>query len=476
MHGFAAAREREAQRVALKSAFERDRVAMSYATWENKTAANQKKIEMQKRMGLRKKEYDKRLNVRRRQLSALLSEENRRMNDELAASFETMEQRRERLVREASKLQEQREKDRLAEVERLRALQWRDSVDEIRTYQSNQLTVRVAQERKQQLIWKKEREEAVRAADRRAEEEYARRKVKLLRRELAEKAVVDERADLTKRMLAAQLVERDKLRRRQKEEDDAELARMRAKWAADNQREEDKIQARKEREARIAMETSIFNQHKKELDSHRGDAEREEDERLLRAVLAKEAAKAKEEADLKAARKKEMVDYQDILKEMMIKETQDDSYLERLLQEEADKEWAKREAKWNAEAEARQQLMREVDASRQTQMAHKARRRAKQKEEDDAFTRDMFARNDVAMEAERDKQRKKKADRIKAADFITAQIEDNKQRKIAYQRELDEHVRMEREAHALYGKKIEKLYELKLGVPNHRRKKVQWYY
>lgn len=476
MHGFAAAREREAQRIALKSAFERDRTAMAYASWENKTAATQKKIEMEKRIAKRKKAYTHKLNARRRQLAELLSSENKQMNDELAASFETMEQRRERLVRRANVLQQRREETRVKEVERLRALQWRDSVDEIRTYQSNQLTVRVAQERKQQLIWKEEREAAVRAADRAAEEEYARRKVKLLRRELAEKAVIDERADLTKRMLAAQVEERKKLDARQKLEDEEELARMREKWARDNQAEEDKQAARRAREARIALETDIFNRAKKEKDSHRGDAEAAEDLRLLHAVLAKEAAKEKEEADLKAARKKEMVDYQDILKEMMIKETQDDSYLENMLREEADKEWEKREAKWNAESEARAQLMREVDQSRQEQMAHKARRRAQEKIENEEFTRGMFARNDAAIRKEEDKQRKKKDARIEAANFITAQIEDRKQRRIAYQEELDEHVRLEREAHALYGKKIEKLYDLKLGVPNHKRKKVQWYY
>eukprot|EP00941_MAST-03F_sp_MAST-3F-sp1_P000521 g521.t1 len=476
MHGFAAARERESRRKNLQLAFAKDKEAMAYAAWEVKSAENQKKVEMKKRLGKRKAAYTRKLNARRRLLADLLTAESEALNTELANSFETMEQRRERLVGHANQLQAKREEERLKEVARLRALQWRDSIDEIRTYQSNMLTKRVAQERKQQLVWAKEARERERELDRKEEAEYAKRKAKLLRREIAEKAVVDERADLTKRMLAAQLVERDKLARRQAKEDAEELARLRKQWAKENQEELDRQQARRDRAAQIEKEVAEFNAYKKELDSHRGDAEAEEDRRLLEAVLKKEAAEVEKEKALKAQRKQEMVDYQDMLKEMMVKEQQDDSYLEQLLREERDKEWEKREAKWKAEADARAKLMREVDESRRKQIAYNKIRRQKEAEDDMNFARKLFADTQIKIDEAEEKVRKKKEDRIKSAEFITAQIEERKQQRQREKEEEAERVRMEQEAAKLYVKKIDKLYELKLGVPNHKRKKVQWYY
>ena len=233
---------------------------------------------------------------------------------------------------------------------------------------------------------------------------------------------------------------------------------------------------RRDRAAQIEKEVAEFNAYKKELDSHRGDAEAEEDRRLLEAVLKKEAAEVQKEKALKAQRKQEMVDYQDMLKEMMVKEQQDDSYLEQLLREERDKEWEKRETKWKAEADARAKLMREVDESRRKQIAYNKIRRQKEAEDDMNFARKLFADTQIKIDEAEEKVRKKKEDRIKSAEFITAQIEERKQQRQREKEEEAERVRMEQEAAKLYVKKIDKLYELKLGVPNHKRKKVQWYY
>ena len=67
-----------------------------------------------------------------------------------------------------------------------------------------------------------------------------------------------------------------------------------------------------------------------------------------------------------------MIEYQQALKEQMIKEVEDNTYLEKLLKEESDKEWDKREARWNAEADARKRLLNEVDRSRRAQIEAKS--------------------------------------------------------------------------------------------------------
>ena len=121
-------------------------------------------------------------------------------------------------------------------------------------------------------------------------------------------------------------------------------------------------------------------------------------------------------------------------------------------------------------------ISRKVDESRQIQMAHKARRREMERKESDAFTRNMLADVEVKIAEDKEKQRKKKADRIEASKFIEAQIAERARKRAQYKEEEAERVRLEQEAAGLYQKKIDLLYDLKLGVPNHKRKKVQWYY
>ena len=103
----------------------------------------------------------------------------------------------------------------------------------------------------------------------------------------------------------------------------------------------------KNRAAQIERDVARFNQHKNAIDSKRDSEERALDLKLLKAALEKEARRFERDRTEEGTKSGDD-QYQQALKEQMIKEVEDNTYLEKLLKEESDKEWDKREARWNA--------------------------------------------------------------------------------------------------------------------------------
>ena len=456
---------------------EEERSNLLVANWEHRS---DRMIERRLAQNSRREEQEKKeraLNARRRKLKALLDSEFYALQSELKNSFETMDQRRERLVREAAKLQEDRERQRLETVERLREQQWIQSVDQIRTHRSKLISAKIAEDRLSQL------REANLRLRREAEEEtrFAKmadeRRLKMLEREIEEAKDLKRRNEEMKRILRRQVVEREAVLDREEEILIEEAKRLKARWKREAEADVARERARRDRAAQIERDVARFNQHKNAIDSKRDSEERALDAKLLKAALEKEAQAIQKEIELKKARRAEMIEYQQALKEQMIKEVEDNTYLEKLLKEESDKEWDKREARWNAEADARKRLLNEVDRSRRAQIEAKHQRKLDERDMDMAWARKAKEDMRKADEREKEESRKRRDVLRRNCEFLNAQIEDRKQRR---QDEMEKELRkleLEKEAELAYQKKFDTLFEdYKLEKQDYRRKKVQWYY
>ena len=456
---------------------EEERDKLLVANWEHRSDGM---IQRRLAQNARREEQEKReraLNERRRKLKALLDSEFYALQSELKNSFETMDQRRERLVREAAKLQEDRERQRLETVERLREQQWIQSVDQIRTHRSKLIAAKISEDRLSQL------REANLRLRREAEEEtrFAKmadeRRLKMLEREIEEAKDLKRRNEEMKRILRRQVVEREAVLDREEEILIEEAKRLKSRWKREAEADVARERARRDRAAQIERDVARFNQHKNAIDSKRDSEERALDAKLLKAALEKEAQAIQKEIELKKARRAEMIEYQQALKEQMIKEVEDNTYLEKLLKEESDKEWDKREARWNAEADARKRLLNEVDRSRRAQIEAKNQRKLDERDMDMAWARKAKEDMRKADEREMEESRKRRDVLRRNCEFLNAQIEDRKQRR---QDEVEKELRkleLEKEAELAYQKKFDKLFEdYKLEKQDYRRKKVQWYY
>merc|ERR1719399_1647707 len=99
--------------------------------------------------------------------------------------------------------------------------------------------------------------------------------------------------------------------------------------------------------------------------------ELEEDLKLLNTVLAKEKAEDERDKAEMEAHKKEMKEYGEAVKLMMIKEASNEAELEKLRQDDQERQWRKREEQWAREKAARDHLMCEVIEERKRQISRK---------------------------------------------------------------------------------------------------------
>merc|ERR1711970_566557 len=135
--------------------------------------------------------------------------------------------------------------------------------------------------------------------------------------------------------------------------------------AANDARERAIIQL-KERE-RVA----VFNQEVSVERSKLMQLELEEDIRMLNLVLAKEKAEDERDAAEKIRQITEARAYAEEVKQQMIKEASNEAELERLRQDDQERQWRKREEQWAREKAARDHLMREVIEERKRQIGRK---------------------------------------------------------------------------------------------------------
>merc|ERR1711959_122376 len=148
------------------------------------------------------------------------------------------------------------------------------------------------------------------------------------------------------------------------------------------------LQAAKEGRERMIRQlaerekVSAFNAKVGEERSKLMQLELEDDLKLLNTVLAKEKAEDERDKAELEAHKAEMKAYGEQVKLMMIKEASNEAELEKLRQDDQERQWRKREEQWAREKAARDHLMREVIEERKRQIGRKEEKFHLAKEEE----------------------------------------------------------------------------------------------
>ena len=98
---------------------------------------------------------------------------------------------------------------------------------------------------------------------------------------------------------------------------------------------------------------------------------KEEDIRQLQELLDQIRAAEEEEQMAKVARREDTKRYMEALREAMGQDADNEAEMERLWQQENEKAWAKREAQWAKDQDARDNLLRQVFEERSRQLEAK---------------------------------------------------------------------------------------------------------
>eukprot|EP00750_Incisomonas_marina_P005067 INCI13616.1.p1 GENE.INCI13616.1~~INCI13616.1.p1 ORF type:complete len:481 (-),score=160.48 INCI13616.1:252-1694(-) len=446
------------------------------ADWEQNSSKLIAKNELERRMKKATQEEEKKLLVRRQRLAALLQAEHDAYTQEIEDSIETDEQRRDRLIRDARRLQREREQRRKDEVAEIQEQQFRESLDDFRTRKSRAIRLQCAQERLTQLETKKRIEAAEAEEAERLHKEYMRTADLRLERELREKEIAKQKNDEVINMISEQVKLKKKFQEQEQEEEEIALQEWRQRLKQQQAEEERKEAAKVAR--RIKMDAEVAEQNRARLGRYAKIEEEEKalDMKLLQQALEEEERSKQRDAEAKAAAAEENARFQEFLKLQMQKEAQDSSHLDQILARENELAWRKREEKWEREAAAREKLRQQVEGSRQAQLEH---REYVGVEEEAAKKAEIARLRRLHEEGLRDDRRKR---------------EQRDEELTAYRQQLTQQVAMRENAHKAtreeeyqekmalkaqyeaFDKKVEAVFQSDYKPPaNYRRKKVEWY-
>jgi hypothetical protein len=316
------------------------------------------------------------LDARREKLASMLFEEERALQAELVANQVTPEERKEALVARARALVAKREAERAQFAEQQLYRQWRAGCDGVRQGDSHAVLVKALAGRSEQV----ERKAAEKEAELREKDAFdALYEEERLKKEARHARDVEERKrrdEEAVRLLNEQVHENLGRRAEAADAKRRDVDELKQKWAAEEEKAAAEAAARAEKARLIAEELEVFNAQRRAEQAREKAEEEDFKKKLLDDAMAQIAAEEAREAELKERKKEQDRLYREHLSALMVKGQLDESERDRLIEAQQAKYEAKRQEEKDREERARANLMAEVYADRERQLAAKAARRA----------------------------------------------------------------------------------------------------
>lgn len=409
--------------------------ALQIANFEINTA---NKIERRSRLdSLRvlRKQREASLLERRRKVANLYNVEMQSWREEALSIMETQEDRKARIMDRAHALKDSREKAQQEYVKKAYDKQWRLACDDARLLDSEALEKFMSDERLRQIEEKRRNKIELSGAENDFLDEW-KRQLDVIEERDRKKLQTQKDADLaTQAGLRDQMTHNRQMKQdhwqRRREEDEAELSRLREDIAADERLMRQRAMDAKMRGKVIRDDNA---QHKDILAADR-EKERKEDAILLDYALRKEKRAVDQEKAKLDGQKEAALKYRAYLQEQMIKEAEDNSFMEEVCKKEEERVWKARDDLLAAREEARRRLMLEVDKGRQEQIARKKSEEDKDRQQGKLFAEKFIREAKEGIEMERQEALLRKQQSIENDERLKEQI--------AIRRQMEEAERQE---------------------------------
>lgn len=391
---------------------------------------------------------------------------------EIEASFEAPDVVKAKLFARARELKARNEAERKRQAAELEMRRFRQSSDVLRARDSVIMAQRLADERVEQLHEKTARMRAAKAEDRRQELAILQRAEAAREREAAEQRKRKEADERLRIELDAQATVKAELVRRARDHDAALDRDALTRWQAEQEAAVARETERR-RAARAELErTRAYNSEWDSIRRSEASKESEGDAERLRAILEREAAEEKAERDYAASLKAEAMAHQSALQRQMAVEAEAGDRFDSYFAAYQEKEWAKREAQWAAQREARRRLDEEVAATRSRQRAEKAEQKSWEAAEDERVEA-AIAERDALLAEEEDRRRRALKEGVQAQKTV---LEEQMRRRSAMRAREAQlaylETKMQDREEARYQAKVEKLLaEPPSAASRHARKK-----
>lgn len=341
------------------------------AQWETKTKKIIEKNNFKKKQREFNEQHNTFLDMRRKKLSNLLQNEEFQYRNEIINNQESPQQVRAKMEEKLNALKREKEAVREAEVKKLLEKKFFDSADQLRKNESEAFAYSCYLEQENQMLDK------LKQAEKEKQEEMVYVKLnefdnmKKLEREKQDAEIKKQKVKQTYDYLQWQKQEQEAAVKRANELNELEKARLREQWKRDEQNEEENRLKQIEINKAVNRDIKLFNEQEEIERKRKSDFEKKKDKELVDSIVAKE--KALDDID-KAEKEKKIKEFHQnkkYLEYVMNQKKEAEAWMDKIAQDEADRDYQKKQALWMAEEAKRIALLKQVYKEREKSVLYK---------------------------------------------------------------------------------------------------------
>ena len=342
-----------------------NKVMTQNVLWNDKNIAR----DSTKNYNLQKKKFEnqqeKFLDMRRKKLSERLNQEEAMYHQELISNQESPEDVRRRMEIKLKELKEQRLNDRDENVQKLLEKRFYEATDELRKNDSEAFAVECYLEQENQMLDKLKKREK----EKKEEMFY----VKLNEFDINKKIEKEKEEEKLKKNKLKNIYEYQQWQRDQNEkatkhnEEIAQLEKQRLKeqWKRDELKEKENEEQRRQINKQVYLDIEKFNKKEEEERKKVLEYEKKKDKELIDSIVEREKALDLIDKKEKEKKVKEFEQNKKYLEYVMNQKKEAEIWMDKIAQEEADRDYKKQQQEWLKDDAKRIELLKDVYKGRE---------------------------------------------------------------------------------------------------------------
>ena len=349
--------------------------------WEEKTKRIIEKKQFREKQNQFNQQHQKFLDMRRKKLSDLLQSEEKQYINEIIMNQETPEQVRHKMEQKLIALKTQRETERQELVKKLQEKRFMDSADELRKNEAEAFAVSCYLEQENQMLDKMKKREK----EKKEEEAYVKLNqydnLKKIEKEKLDLIAKKEKERQTYDFLKWQREQQEAALKRANELNEIEKARLKEQWRRDEESEENDKQQKLLMNKQVYRDIEEFNRKEEIERKKKSDYEKIKDKELVDSIVEKEKALDNLDKLEKERKIKEFHQNKKYLEYIMNQKKEAEAWMDKIAQDEADRDYKKKQEQWMKEEAKRIELLKQVYKEREKSVMFKKNLREEEKKQ-----------------------------------------------------------------------------------------------
>ena len=358
-----------------------DHYLRQIANWENNTSAKLYKNREQEEINSLKNQKEIFLNMRRNKLSNLLKKEYEQYHQELINNIDTPEHQRLMMEKKLQDFKRMKEDERKKFVDLQKEKIFYNDNEEVRRHDSEYNQIKCCFDQEDQMLDKLKRRHNNYLEEKAFDDIN---KIDYLKKIEREKKEEEERIKKNKELndyRAYQRKQEQENLARINEINNLEKQRLKKQWEIDEQNELKEKIYKRELNKKVNEDVEYYNRIEKSKREEKEKFEKEQDKKMIADILKKERALDEIDRIEKLRKKEELKKNSDFLKYKMQLKKEEEAWMDKIAEEESEKQYQKEQKQWLKEQAARIGLMKEVYKSRAEEIMKKKNLEEKEKQE-----------------------------------------------------------------------------------------------